>query len=78
MTNFHDTTPPCGMGAGGGGGGEAGVCQIKHPILNRTLLNIFYIPFLGVCTPKADIWFMMVVYCHYDLSDSDLDLAEVT
>ena len=73
MTNFHDTTPPCCMGAGGGG-----VCQIKHPILNRTLLNILYIPFRGVCTSKADIWFLMILYCHYDLSDSDLDLTEVT
>ena len=61
------------QGQGGGGGG-----QIMHLIYSVTLLNIFYIPFLKVCTPKADIWFMMILYCHHDLGDSDLDLAEVT
>ena len=36
---------------------------IKHPIFNRTLLNIFDIPFLEVLTPKVDIWLMLILYC---------------
>ena len=36
---------------------------IKHPMFNRTLLNIFDIPFLEVFTPKVDIWFMLILYC---------------
>ena len=52
---------------------------IKHPIFNRTLLNIFDIPFLEVFNPKVDIWFMLILYrMHVTMGDSDLNLAEVT
>ena len=69
------------MGAGGRGvGGGGGGLYVKSSIqLSIEPYSIFCISLsLEFVLQKLIFEFMMILYCHYDLSDSDLDLAEVT